>query len=112
MLRRLLGLVWLGLCICAPAWANVEMGGFAPEVLFPWASFDPAIPTQKEIIGFSPGARPLTHGEAMRYLEVLAAASPRAEMRTYAHTHEGRRLVTFFVSDEATIAGLEAVLFQ
>ncbi|NIV46268.1 MAG: hypothetical protein GWN46_05395, partial [Gammaproteobacteria bacterium] len=80
---------------------------FDPPRLFPWATFDPAIPTQKEIVGFDPGARALTHGETMRYLEALADASPRAEMRTYAHSHEGRKLVTFFVSDEATIADLD-----
>ena len=108
MLRSLLGLVCLALCVWVPVSANVEMEGFAPEALFPWADFDPAIPTQKEVVGFNPGARPLTHGETMRYLEALAAASPRAEMRTYAHTHEGRKLVTFFVSDETTIAELDA----
>ena len=107
MLRRLSGLVCFGLCVCVPVSANVEMEGFAPETLFPWASFDPAVPTQKEVVGFDPGARPLTHGETMRYLEALASSSPRAEMRTYAHTHEGRKLVTFFVSDEETIAGLD-----
>jgi len=108
MLRWLAGLVCLGLCVCVPVSANVEMDGIAPETLFPWASFDPDIPTQKEVVGFNSGARPLTHGETMRYLEALAAASPRAEMRTYAQTHEGRKLVTFFVSDERTIAGLDA----
>jgi len=107
MQRWVLGLACIGLIGLVPLSANVEMQGIAPEVLFPWASFDPAIPTQKEIVGFHPGARPLTHGETMRYLEALAAASPRAEIRTYAQSHEGRKLVTFFVSDEQTITGLD-----
>jgi len=107
MLKRTAGLAILTLLFSMPAAANVEMAGAAPEDLFPWASFDPAIPTQKEVIGFDPAARPLTHGETMRYLEALAESSPRATMRRYARSHEGRELVTFFVSDEQTIAGLD-----
>ena len=107
MLKRTAGLAILTLLFSMPAAANVEMAGAAPEDLFPWASFDPAIPTQKEVIGFDPAARPLTHGETMRYLEALAESSPRATMRPYARSHEGRELVTFFVSDEQTIAGLD-----
>lgn len=108
MLKSWAGLLVCGLCLSIPFSANVEMPGTAPEVLFPWASFDPRIPTQKQVLGFDPGARPLTHGEALRYLEALAAASPRAEMREYARSHEGRALVTFFVSDEQTIVDLDS----
>jgi hypothetical protein len=107
MLNRVVAAAILVLCLSMPATADVEMQGIAPGELFPWASFASGIPTQKEVVGFDPGARPLTHGEAMRYLEALAASSPRAMLRPYARTHEGRELVTFFVSDEQTIAGLE-----
>ena len=56
MLRWLLGSICLALWVCVPAAANVEMEGIAPEALFPWASFNPDIPTQKEIVGFNPGS--------------------------------------------------------
>ena len=94
-------------CLAGSFSANVEMAGASEQQLFPWASFDPSIPTQKEVLGFHPGARPLTHGEAMHFLKALADASPLAEMRSYAKTHEGRELVTFFVSEAQTISSLD-----
>ena len=94
--------------LTVPFSANVEMPGATPQALFPWAEFDPSIPTQKEVLGFEAGARPVTHGEALRYLEALAESSPLAMMRPYATTHEGRELVTFFVGEAATIADLDA----
>jgi len=74
--------------------------------LFPGASFDPTVPTQVRTLGFHPGARAMRHGELLAYLEALAAASPRAQMREYARTHEGRRMVYLAISDEETIGNL------
>jgi hypothetical protein len=82
--------------------------GIALAELFPGARFDPAIPTQQALLGVEPGARPLRHAELIRYLETLAEASPRAELRTYSHTHEGRRMVILAVSDAGTIGRLDA----
>jgi hypothetical protein len=93
----------------APAGAALEqMEGAPVEQLFPGATFDASIPTQHEIFGFHPGARPLRHDEVMRYLRALADASPRATIQEYSRSHEGRELVYFAVSDEATIRDLES----
>ncbi len=85
-----------------------QVEGISIDELFPWASFDASIPTQEAVTGVKPGSRPLRHGEVLRYFEALAEASPRATLQTYAHSHEGRPLVLLAVSDEVTIAGLEA----
>ena len=82
--------------------------GMTIDELFPWASFDASIPTQEAVTGVKPGSRPLRPGEVLRYFEALAEASPRATLQTYATSHEGRPLVLLAVSDEVTIAGLEA----
>ena len=102
---RLVGLVvCLSVLAVLPAAHAAELAGaMAPSELFPWAVFNPDIPTQKEILGFDPGARPMTHGELMRYLEALSDRSPRARITTYARSHEGRRLVYLAVGDEATV---------
>jgi hypothetical protein len=84
-----------------------ERPGIAIEELFPDARFDPAIPTIEAIAGIRPGERPLRHGELLAYLRALDAASPRATMGVYSATHEGRPMVWFAVSDEATVADLE-----
>ncbi|MGB7490527.1 MAG: M14 family zinc carboxypeptidase [Thermoanaerobaculia bacterium] len=85
-----------------------QVEGMSNDALFPWATFDASIPTQEAVTGVKPGSRPLRHGEVLRYFEALAEASPRATLQTYAYSHEGRPLVLLAVSDEATIARLEA----
>lgn len=110
MVRRSFLRLFVCLLACGflQALSAAPMPGITPQELFPWATFDPEIPTQKEAIGFHPGARPLRHAEIMRYLRALADASPRATMTTYAHSYEGRELVYFAVSEADTIAGLDA----
>lgn len=109
MSSKLRVLAFLALATTAPVLAGAfgTIPGKGPQELFPWASFDPAIPTQEEATGVAPGSRPLTHGELLGYLERLADASPRAHLEPYSRTWEGRDLVVFAVSDEATIADLD-----
>ncbi|HKQ60830.1 MAG TPA: M14 family zinc carboxypeptidase [Candidatus Polarisedimenticolaceae bacterium] len=84
------------------------MPGVPPGRLLPQARFDAATPTPFQVLGFETGMRPMRHGELMRYLEALDAASPRAVLRAYTRSYEGRALVEFIVSDEATIGRLDA----
>jgi hypothetical protein len=88
--------------------ADEALSGIPPARLFPGATFDPALPTQRALVGAEHGARPLRHHELIRYLERLVELSPRAALRDYATTHEGRRMVYLAVGDEATIARLDA----
>jgi len=83
------------------------MDGMPVEEIFPEARFDPAIPTQRQMFGLDPGARPLRHDEIVRYLRALAEASPRASLQEYARTHEGRELVFLAVGEPETIRELE-----
>src|SRR5262245_33352499 len=85
-----------------------EMEGIQPAKLFPWATFNPEIPTQEQALGVAPGSRPLSPEEIVRYFEALADASPRAQLRTYARSWEGRDLVYLLVCDEGTEGRLDA----
>ncbi len=78
------------------------------ERLFPGGRFDPAIPTQERVLGVRTGARPIRHDELMRYVETVAAASRRVKVLPYARSWEGRDLVVIAVSEEDTIASLDA----
>ncbi|MCP3980734.1 MAG: hypothetical protein GY716_15640 [bacterium] len=89
--------------------ADGELPGIAPDALFPGARFDPSIPTQKEWVGLEHGGRPLRHAELLGYLERLAELSPRAEIREYSSTHEGRRMIYMAISEPETIARLDEV---
>ena len=44
---------------------------------WPGARYDPAIPRQKQVLGFEPGERIVWSGQAVQYLEALAKAAPR-----------------------------------
>ena len=92
------------IALAAPASAP----GLPPERLFAGARFDPAVPTQESVLGFLPGARPMTHDELMRYVAAVASTSKRVKVLPYANTFEGRALVAIAVGDEPTIARLEA----
>ena len=78
------------------------------EKLFPGARFDAAVPTQEKVLGVAPGTRPIRHDELMRYVLALAETSRRVKVLPYAKSWEGRDLVVIAVSDESTIASLDA----
>ena len=61
---------------------------------WPGARYDPAIPSQKQVLGFEPGERIVWSGQTVQYLEALAKAAPtRIKVVDYGKTWEGRRLV-------------------
>ena len=104
-------MVALGIVTACLGWAAAVAAdgpsGRTPAELFPDARFDPRIPTQRQVIGIDPGARPLRHAELLAYLRALDEASPRCRLETYSRSHEGRELVYLAIGDEATIATLD-----
>ncbi len=77
---------------------------------WPGASYDPNIPTEKQVLGHDPGERVSSPEEIVKYMEALAAARPH-QMRVfdYAKTWEGRRLIYCVVSSEANIRRLDEI---
>lgn len=79
-----------------PGWPDVE--------------FDPAIPTLEAVVGHAPGTRITSTGEALAYLQSLAAAAPeRTRLVEYARSWEGRPLVYLLVGSAQTIANVDAI---
>jgi hypothetical protein len=76
---------------------------------FPGTDYDPTIPTPEEILGFRPGDRAAFPHEIESYLETLAAASPKAELREYARSHEGRALHYLVISSVENMARLDEI---
>src|SRR5262245_1259115 len=102
MLRRTVSLLLLAFATL-PSAAAVSY-----ERLFPGARFDASIPTQEKVLGVAPGTRPIRHDELMRYVGALAESSRRIKVLPYAKSWEGRDLVVIAISDESTIASLDA----
>ncbi|MEE9171047.1 MAG: M14 family metallopeptidase, partial [bacterium] len=76
---------------------------------YPNASYDPAIPTLKQVVGHSWGERITSHGEMERYLQALAEASGNVELVEYAKTWEGRALYYLIIASEKNMARLDEI---
>src|SRR5947209_15290390 len=77
---------------------------------WPGASYDPAIPTEKAVLGHDPGGRVSSPAEVVRYMEALAAAAPsRMKLFDYGKTWEGRRLIYVVIGSEANMARMAAI---
>lgn len=109
--RTRLTLIFLAFALAFPGTAsglNHGVIGASPEELLPWATLDKDVPDPAGVTGAQPGQRPLNPEEALNYLRQLAESSPRARLVEYARSHEGRPLVYLAISDEKTIADLDA----
>lgn len=77
---------------------------------WPDASYDPSIPSIKDVLGYAPGERITWHRDAIKYFEALAQAAPdRVIINEYARSWQNRELIYVAVSSAKNIASLEAV---
>ena len=72
-------------------------------------AYDPAVPTPRSVLGYEVGERFTPHHMLMRYLQRLAAASPRIRLDTVARTFEGREVMLAVVTSEANQARIDAI---
>ena len=112
-MSRALALLTLTAAVAAAAPAELPPTQ-TPELdydqpFFPGTEYDASIPTPQSVLGFRPGDRAAFPREIETYLERLAAASPRAELREYARSYEGRALYCLVISSPANIARLESI---
>ncbi len=77
---------------------------------WPGATYDPAVPTHKKVLGYEPGDHVSSHAQIMQYMDALAAAYPnRMKVWEYAKTWEGRKLVYAAIGSEANIKRLPQI---
>lgn len=93
-------------CLC-----GLMSGAFAQDAPFySGASYDPAIPTLKQIVGHDWGEQITSHAEAERYLQALTQAAPRrTRLVSYGETWQGRKLYYLVIASEANLARLEQI---
>ena len=107
MLRRL-ALLALPLAAAAAA-AQPRVPLTAAYAIEGTAAYDPAVPTPDAVLGYTVGERHTRPEEVVRYVEAVAAASPRVTAGVHGTTYEGRRLVHAVVTAPANHARLDAI---
>ncbi|HJU88783.1 MAG TPA: M14 family zinc carboxypeptidase [Gemmatimonadaceae bacterium] len=81
----------------------------AQHALSSGGSYDPAVPTPQSVLGYEVGEHFTKHHMLMRYLDRLAASSPRVRLDTVAHTFEGRELMMVIVTSEPNQRRLDQI---
>ncbi len=77
---------------------------------WPGASYDPAIPTVEDVLGYPSGDRITWHRDALDYFRALEAAAPdRLRVFSYGETWEGRELIYVVVTSAENLARIDAV---
>lgn len=105
MKRRVVVLILIVLCLLRPWEASAQE---AP--LWPGATYDPAVPTIKSVLGHDHG-EVITPSEGItQYLQALQKAAPtKTRLIEYAKSWEGRPLWLFVIGSPERIAKLEQV---
>lgn len=80
-----------------------------PEPFFPEGTYDSSIPDPDSFLRYPLGTRPIHHREAVDYFKALASFTPKAELRSYGETFEGRELHYLVVSSDENMNRLEEI---
>jgi len=72
--------------------------------------FDPAIPTPQQVLGYRIGEHFTRDHDQLRYLERLAATSPRVRLERYGESHQRRPLHLVTISAPANLERLDEIL--
>jgi len=81
-----------------------------PEPLWPGTTYDPKIPTLRQVLGYDHGERITTPEDVEKYLRALHAAAPeRTRLIEYARSWQGRPLWLFIIGNRERMSRLDAL---
>ena len=95
--------------VAAASAAQPQVPLATPYAIGGTASYDPAVPTPAEVLGYTIGERHTRPDEIARYVQAVAASSPRVTAGTYGQTVEGRPLVYAVVTSPANQGRLDQI---
>ena len=74
------------------------------------ATYDPRVPTPRAVLGYELGDRFTPQRLINRYIERIAAASPRVKVDTVARSFEGREMFLLTITSKANQGRLAALM--
>ncbi len=111
-MRRFRPALVLALLASAAAWAQPQVPLAIDYAVEGTSAYDPAVPTPQDVLGYTIGERHTRPEEVVRYVEAVAAASPRVTAGFHGTTYEGRRLVHAVVTSPANHGRLDEIRAQ
>ncbi|PKD42711.1 M14 family metallopeptidase [Rhodohalobacter barkolensis] len=93
-MKSLLQSILLLLIVPAVAFSQVELEYYLPDGV----TYNPDIPTPKEVVGHEVGEWHITHDKLVQYMYALAEASDRVTIQEYARTYENRPLLVLTIT--------------
>lgn len=87
------------------AFSQVTLDYYLPEDV----SYNPSIPTPKQVVGHEVGEWHITHDKLVQYMYALAEASDRVTIEKYARSYENRPLVLLTITSEANQNSIETI---
>lgn len=91
--------------VCAQPAASPEHKNFA---MWPGATYNSAMPTVKDVLGYNIGSRITSHNDMIRYFEALVKAAPdRILLKKMGTSWEGRQLIYVAIATPQRLANLD-----
>ncbi|UZO80445.1 M14 family metallopeptidase [Aquimarina sp. ERC-38] len=87
---------------------NLNLDYYLPDTV----TYDTAIPTPQEVIGYVPGEWHVSHDQLVSYMKAVAKASPRITLENRGTTFENRPLLLLTVTSEKNQGNLESIRTQ
>ncbi|MCS7315482.1 MAG: M14 family metallopeptidase [Bryobacterales bacterium] len=97
------------LALALVALCTAELVASSAFEFWPGASYDPRVPTHKQVLGHDPGERITRYAGLKQYLEALATATGRLRLVEYGTSWEGRKLFYAIIGSEASLRRLEQI---
>jgi hypothetical protein len=104
-MKSLLQSILLLLIVPAIAFSQVELEYYLPDGV----TYNPDIPTPKEVVGHEVGEWHITHDKLVQYMYALAEASDRVTIQEYARTYENRPLLLLTITSPDNQSSIDQI---
>ena len=92
-----------------PASAQVDVREADAQMFSSGVSYDPAIPTPEEFLGFKLGHEPVRHHQLVDYITRVAGMSDRLSLEVIGYTHERRPILFVVATSTANHERLDSI---
>lgn len=73
------------------------------------STYDAAIPSPDDVLGYPLGSKAASHAETLRYFQLIAGAVANAKLMVYAQSHENRDLIYLIISSAENLDRLDEI---